>query len=136
VKTKVLEIRDYMTHVPALAIQMLADDEVQEYYVHEHCGYPRDGSSIVLMRLSDCRATNDPHEWPTMGSGRTMPVAHVYILDHFGELKDGDVVDVEFILGETKVKKTSERLPFVCEHEKRGCGPCCVEPSCRNYLPF
>ena len=67
-----------------------------------------------------------------------MPIAHNYVLDHFDELEDGDVVDVEFILGETEVKKTSERLPFVCEHEKRddGEGPYCVVPSCKNYTPF
>ena len=121
-KAKVLEIRDSMTHVPALAIQMLADDEVQEYYVHERCGYSRDGSSIVLMKLSDCRATNYPPDWPAMDSCRTLPVAHKYILDHFDELEDGDVVDVEFILGETEVKKTSERLTFICGHEKRADG--------------
>lgn len=137
-KTKILEIRDSKTCIPALAIQMLADDEVQAYYVHEHCGYPRDGSSVVLMKLrefDDGEAKNDSCAWV---GARTMPVAHNYVLDHFDELEDGDVVDVEFILGETEVKKTSERLPFVCEHEKHddGEGPYCVEPSCKNYTPF
>jgi hypothetical protein len=39
-----------------------------------------------------------------------MPVSHNYIIDHFDELADGDVVDVEFILGEKPAKKVSERL--------------------------
>ena len=38
-----------------------------------------------------------------------MPVAHNYIIEHWHELKDGDVVDVQFILGETKAPKVSER---------------------------
>lgn len=36
--------------------------------------------------------------------------AHNWIIDHWQELKDGDVVDVQFILGETKEPKVSERL--------------------------
>ncbi len=38
-----------------------------------------------------------------------MPVAHHYIIEHWAELSDGDVVDVEFILKETTVLKVSER---------------------------
>ena len=36
--------------------------------------------------------------------------AHHYIQEHFDELHDGDVVDVEFILGETKAPKVSESV--------------------------
>ena len=104
---KILEIRDIATHIPAMAIQMLAENPTQEYYVHGRCGYPRDGSSIMLMMLNDGKATNDPYEW---GACRTMPYAHNYILEHFDELNDGDVVDVQVILGETDQPKTSERF--------------------------
>ena len=38
-----------------------------------------------------------------------MKVAHNYIATHWHDLVDGDVVDVEFILGETAEKKISER---------------------------
>jgi hypothetical protein len=34
---------------------------------------------------------------------------HHWLLDHWGEIKSGDVVDVEFILGETATLKVSER---------------------------
>jgi hypothetical protein len=105
-----LEIRDEGTNIPVLALQMLACNETQAYYIHERCGYPRDGSSIMLMLLNDGKATNDPYEWPALGMGRrTLPVAHDWILNHFADLRDGDVVDVEFILNETTVKKISER---------------------------
>jgi len=36
--------------------------------------------------------------------------AHKYIIDHWVDLKEGDVVDVEFILGEASEKKISQRL--------------------------
>jgi len=39
-----------------------------------------------------------------------MLIAHQYIRVHFDELKDGDVVDVQFIMGKTTEPKISERL--------------------------
>jgi len=35
--------------------------------------------------------------------------AHKYIKEHWDELRSGSVVDVEFILGESKEPKASER---------------------------
>jgi hypothetical protein len=108
---KALEIRDEGTRIDAIAIRMVADNETQDHYIHARCGHPRDGASIVLMKLYDLRATNDPYEWPALTNDRrTMPNAHNWIIDHFDELKDGDVVDVQFILGETTRPKDSERL--------------------------
>ena len=105
-KLKILEIRDEGTHVPVMVIQMLAEDEVQAWYVHGRCGHPRDGSGVGLVRLDYGDGKFDPHGW----GGRTMPVAHDWIIRHFAELQDGDVVDVQHILGETQVKKLSERF--------------------------
>ena len=63
------------------------------------------------MALDDGRATNDPYEWVARGMGeRTMPVAHNWIIEHFDALSDGDVADVQFILGETEKPKVSERV--------------------------
>ncbi len=107
---KTLEIRDSGTLISAMAISMLAENDAQAYYVHDRCGHPNDGTSIVLMRLDDMLATNDPYEWPSrVGSTRTMPVAHQFIIENFTRLRDGDVVDVEFILGERSTPKRSER---------------------------
>ena len=41
---------------------------------------------------------------------RTMIVAHKFIKEHFDELETGDVIDVEYILGETDTQKMSERI--------------------------
>ena len=108
---KTLEIRDEGTHIAILAMRMQAENVTQAYYIHHRAGHPVEGRSIVVMRLDDMRATNDPYEWKSLvGSERTMPTAHDHIIDHFDELSDGDVVDVQFILGETTEKKISERF--------------------------
>ena len=107
--SKVLEVRDSATHIPVLAIRMLAKNGIQSYYIHGRSGYPKDGSCIAVIILPDCDGNCDPYAWR---AGRTMGHAHHYIYDHFDELNDGDVVDVEFILGETPTKKVSERLTF------------------------
>lgn len=110
---KVVEIRDKGTRIDALAIQMLGDNEIQRHYFHAS-GYPEDGSSIMLMIIYTGKATNDPYEWAALGLGpRTMPVAHNWIIEHFDEIEEGQVVDVEFLLGERPAPKVSERLERV-----------------------
>lgn len=111
-KAKALEIRDRATFIPMLAVDMNpdSDDPVKamlQRYLLRRVGYPCNGQpNIILTKLSgDGKATNDAYEW----GGRTYPVAHLWIIEHWDELKDGDVVDVEFILGETSKPKTSER---------------------------
>lgn len=105
-KCKVLEVRDRATFIPVLAVDMNPTNDEQVYLLRR-CGYPCDGrANIAITNLSadGGKCWNDPPAW----GGRTYPVAHQYIIDHWGLLKDGDVVDVEFILGETKQPKVSE----------------------------
>lgn len=107
---KVLEIRDEATFIGVAAIRMLGSNQEQVYHLLR-CGYPADGSSIMLMVLYDGKATNDPYEWGSLGKGiRTLPHAHDWIIKHYDELKDGDVVDVQFLLKERPEPKTSERF--------------------------
>lgn len=94
-KTKVIEIRDRATCIPAVAIKMEAANIVEDRFLWR-CGYPRDGSGIVLMHLYDQRANSDPYGF----GDRTMKAAHLYIYDHWDELRDGDVVDVRVLLNE------------------------------------
>lgn len=103
---KVLEIRDSMTFIPVVAINTESHSEGQRYLL-KRAGYADDGHTVILVNLNDCRASNDPYDW---AGSRTMQTAHAYIEKHFADLIDGDVVDVEFILGETKTPKTSERF--------------------------
>lgn len=106
-ETKIVEIRDRSTFVGALAMRMSSDDPTQAYYLRR-TGYEH--GTIVLMSLNDQVATADVYEWPNLRPGmRTMQVAHEWIERHFDEVQNGDVIDVEYILGERSHKKTSER---------------------------
>ncbi len=114
-KTILLEIRDSMTFIPVMVMDTEPDNlDVDGYDGYEErrwllrkAGYSEDSETIILMNLNDCRASNDPYSW---NNSRTMAVAHQYIEQNWAILRDGDVIDVEFILGEATVKKTSERL--------------------------
>jgi hypothetical protein len=106
---RTIEIRDRNTFIPAVAIKMEPANEAQRYLL-ARVGF-RDGVGVALMVLSSQKATADPYEWTSLGMGpRTMPVVHEWLLQHFDEVVDGDVIDVEFILGETPTRKVSERL--------------------------
>lgn len=111
-QTKVIEIRDEGTFIPALAVDMNPACEAERYLLRR-CGYACDGEpNVILTRLDGSgRATNDPYDWEGQGA-RTFPIAHNWIIEHWDELKDGDVVDVSFILGETKAPKVSERMGY------------------------
>ena len=105
--TKILEVRDEATFIPVLAVDINPDNDEQRYLMRR-VGYPCDGKpNILLTELTadGSPAWNDPYAW----GGRTFPVAHNYIIEHWDELKDGDVVDVSFILKETDKPKVSER---------------------------
>lgn len=60
---------------------------------------------VMLWRLEGGPAEYDPYAW----SNRTMATAHQHIVDFWQRLESGDVVDVQYILGETKEAKKSER---------------------------
>lgn len=109
---KIIEIRDANTFIPAMAIKIYALNPAQ-WYLIRRAGYSgnRDHhGNIILMKLVDSIATNDIFHWIEInGDSRTMPAAHTWIEKHFDEIKDGDVIDVQFILGETSSPKVSER---------------------------
>lgn len=130
-EVKCLEIRDEGTFIPILAVDMnpgraypdnatMTEDELEaslraqtnRLYLLRRCGYPCDGRPnicITHLAANGDPAWNDPYAW----GGRTRPVAHKYIIEHWNELRDGDVVDVQFILGETDKPKLSESLTAV-----------------------
>lgn len=121
---KLLEVRDRGTFIPVIAIAMVVESpgtipqEAREArrWLLRRCGYAEDDRhpTITLASLAATRTADrpsgktfcaDPHDW----GDRTYHVAHVYIERNWHDLKDGDVVDVEFILGETAAPKQSER---------------------------
>lgn len=108
-RIKLLEIRDKATFIPALVVDMNEPADEGKRYLLRRCGYPLDGYPNVLLtrlRADGSPATNDSYWW----QDRTWRVAHEYIIEHWAELHDGSVVDVEYALGERAEPKRSERF--------------------------
>ena len=109
---KFLEVRDKGTFMKMLAIKFTDLSEIESFIVAA-AGYGRTSddhaSYVILLNLSgpSLQANYDPYEW---NNTRTVRVAHQHVIDHWDEITSGDVIDVEFILGERSDKKQSERL--------------------------
>jgi len=112
--TKMFEIRDVGTFISVLAVRLGARNEAESYLLRE-AGYSEDVEYILLTKLSGCQghvhyapfhsSAHDHYTW----YDRTMHYSHKYIKDHWDELESGEVVDVEYILGETSTPKTTQR---------------------------
>ena len=106
--TKLFEIRDRGTLIPALAVQVgypQPGNTPAENWLLECAGYGH--TMVILTFLTGSRnAEYDPFAW----NDRTMRTAHQYIEAHFDELESGAVICVEYILGERATPKVSERL--------------------------
>ena len=100
IEMKLLEIRDTGTLVPALALRMRSTGE----WLLERGGVGDQGC-VYLMRLTDAECHYDAYEWTY---ARTMKAAHLWIVKHYDELADGQVVDVRVILGEATEPAKSE----------------------------
>lgn len=115
---KAFEIRDANTFIPCLATRMLpsaspgSEAGQAEYYLLRRAGFSAtDPPAVVMlcrMEANGCAhdASYDPYGW---GGARTMTVAQEFIAKNWNTLRSGEVIDVEFILGETKTKKISEK---------------------------
>lgn len=115
-EVKLFEVRDKATFIPCYAILMRPTStdllpsgppEQQEAYLLRRSGFDFHLPMIMFGRLEGGEAQYDPFAWK--GFARTMSQAHRYIAMHWAELTTGDVIDVEFILGESQFKKISER---------------------------
>ena len=106
---KYFEIRDKATMIPAFAFvpEPTVRDGVADEFLLRHCGWGIPVQyQVIFGRLDGSECRGDPYDW----KGRTMPVAHDYIAKNWESLNSGDVIDVEFILGESEKPKESERL--------------------------
>lgn len=100
---KFIEIRDRMTFIPALALHMDHSGGPGDRLMWR-AGFPEGNDQVILVNLDRVEAQVDPYEW----GDRTMMTAHNYVRDHWADVQDGQVVDVEYILGETPAPKPSE----------------------------
>jgi len=124
---KYLEVRDAGTFIPVVAFlpyevsfaglsEFALSDPARCRVIDYGLGrsgwptvYQSAPPAIVVVRLDNVAAKSDPYEWP--GGSRTMQAAHEEIRRRWGELRSGDVIDVEFFLGEKPTRKVSEALP-------------------------
>jgi len=104
-QTKLIELRDRGTFIACLAVSIDGNDG----YLARRAGY---GDRCILFMRADgrstmtrCEVTYDPYDW----RDRTFTTAHLWLTEHWDEVRDHDVVDVEYILGETDAPKRSER---------------------------
>ena len=102
---KLFEVRDRATFMPVGAIKLSPTGEAERWLLGS-AGYSLTFPYILLFRLEGGEITYDAWKW---GGGRTLHAAHLYLQGHFDELTSGDVIDVEYILGERPEPKRSER---------------------------
>lgn len=107
-KSIIVEIRDRATLIPAMATKLstLSTETIEESRLIERAGFGQTGM-VLLTKLNSGHCNWDPYKW-TDSMARTMFEAHKYITEHYDELSSGDVIDVEYILGESEVPKVSE----------------------------
>lgn len=115
-EAKMLEIRDAATMIPAMGVRLYSEDPVQEWYLQK-AGLSLPGSyAVLLTHLQTGESHMDPHHWKS--AARTMAFAHNYIETNWEGLRDGDVIDVQYLLRETSEPKISERLQASIYAEK------------------
>ena len=108
-KTKLFEIRDRGTFMPVMTTQVRSSDE-KEIYLLRSSGFSNSNAGgftplIILHFLELNEAHYDAYHW----EDRTRHYVHNYIQQNWDALKSGDVIDVEYILGETTEPKMSQR---------------------------
>lgn len=106
-KSKIFEVRDRGTLVPVMAT-MVSNNTGEDSYedsLMARAGYGTYGM-VIMTILETGESKNDPYKWDN--SSRTFREAHQYIYLNYFKLNSGDVIDVEYILGETTIKKESE----------------------------
>jgi hypothetical protein len=102
-KIKMFELRDVGTFIPIMCVEMLSDNKSEKYLL-KRLGFG-DYRLIQLVWISANRTEYDPFKW----GDRTFHNAHKYIVEYWDELKSGDIIDVQYILGEREIIKRSEK---------------------------
>jgi hypothetical protein len=96
---KYFEVRDCGTNIPVVAV------ELECHPIAARAGFrPGVNKHVLVTALSSLKT----YHCGSFIEGRTMRVACDHIAANFRDLQCGSVVDVEFILGETKEPKVAE----------------------------
>lgn len=120
---KLFEVRDRSTAIPCFGILMAPSETpnapewlatgqgLAEEYLLRRAGFGFTYPLVLFGRLEGGEIRHDPFSWNR--PPRTVAEAHRYVAAHWDGLNSGDVIDVEFILGEKDTAKVSERLTQV-----------------------
>jgi hypothetical protein len=90
-----VEIRDKATFIPAIVMK------VDNTYPCRVSGL---GNRVLLINMNTLKGEYDAGMWPS----RTLREAHKWACKEFEKLYPGCVIDVEYILGETSISKSSQ----------------------------
>ena len=104
-KTKLFEIRDRGTFMSAMATLAKGDDRHEQYLLLSS-GFGHISPLVILHFLELNEGHWDAYHW----GDRTKHTAHKYIQQNWDALNSGDVIDVEYILGETTEPKMSQSM--------------------------
>jgi hypothetical protein len=105
-EVKCLEVRDANTFCPVICVRPVAENEAQRYLLRRDGYRADDAERCIIYILPQCHGVSyDPYSW----NDGTHHAAHLWIEKHWAEIKDGDVVDVEFIRGKSAAPRLSER---------------------------
>lgn len=108
-ETKLFEVRDSGTFLSVICIKLLPTNDAERFLL-SRAGFGKEeaqqGLFMLYSSLQDDKIHYDPVDW----GNRTRLISHQYIQEHWDSLNSGDVIDVQFILGETIQKKVSEAL--------------------------
>ena len=102
-KTKIFEIRDRMTFIPIVAV--CTDPDQLDANEKECWLLLRGGCGPESLHIFRC----DGHPLEA-AFGRTVKEAAKHIRMNWDKLTSGDVIDIEFILGESPTQKVSEMV--------------------------
>ena len=105
---KTFEVRDKGTFIAVLAVQLESGNE-RDRFLLNRSGFGKTSAGqkryVLLYKLySDGFATYDAFRW----EDSTTQQAHLYINEYFDGLISGQVIDCEFLRGESRLPKVSE----------------------------
>lgn len=101
---KLFEVRDAATFMPVMVTKLISRN-IKESYLMSHVGLNKPGLfSFLYTVLNTGESSLDAYDW----HNRTRKISHQFIEANWDQLFSGQVIDVEFILGETKEPKISE----------------------------
>lgn len=114
-QVKLIELRDRMTFIPCFALKPAPGRNEFEEFLLGRSGYDPENPMIIFGRLDSGKGVSDPHDW----NDRTFQQAHNWLIANWDTFTTGSVIDVQFILGETKEAKKSELIESYESIEER-----------------